>query len=42
MVDRTVGRVALRQVPDIAADAEKCASEFRKTGTAVGNTGCKE
>lgn len=38
MVDRTVGRVALRQVPDIAADAEKCASEFRKTGTAVGNT----
>ena len=38
MVDRTVGSVALRQVPDIAADAEKCASEFRKTGTAVGNT----
>ena len=38
MVDRTVGRVALRQVPDIAAEAEKCASEFRKTGTAVGNT----
>lgn len=38
MVDRTVGRVALRQVPDIAATAEKCASEFRKTGTAVGNT----
>ena len=38
MVDRTVGSVALRQVPDIAAEAEKCASEFRKTGTAVGNT----
>ena len=38
MVDRTAGRVALRQVPDIAAEAEKCASEFRKTGTAVGNT----